>query len=302
VHARATGSCALAKAHARAHAWLRGDGARFDADVAWARACEGAGELPTTVVSTTVVRPRPDDEVDDLLSVLPADPLRVRARLSSLVAERPTDVAVRLAAIEAAAPAERATVVGAAVTALPKEPWIQLAAVRDPMTAQAFVQAVDGTLEAKIPRATAPILARAVDGAEGATLGVVAERLIGVCAIGAKDACLRGDDARALPRATFLLRTTSVLLKSGPLLSNADLVDPRVRLDVVLALVAAKQVPLATNVASPLRGAWAGPEASLARAAIAAAMKNCALAKSEGEKAKDLTDYADVLATVAKCG
>lgn len=300
VHARAAGSCANAKAHARAWGWLSGEGVRLDEDVAWARACEAK---PSTAVPTTVVPPAPSDDVADAIAIAAADPLRARARVQSILAVRPDDVAAHLAAIELALPADRAKVAERAASAIPAEPWIQLARVVTSASSDgaALVKALAGTIEAKVPRATAPILARAVL-APRAPDADLAEALVRACGASTTGACLDLAREPALARATATLRTSrpAVLASVGPRLSNVDLTS-RTRLDVVLALLSQKDVGKAQQLAGPSRGAWSGPESRLAQAVIAAAQKKCLEARAHAAYASDLKEYADVLARIDAC-
>lgn len=284
VRARTSGSCGEARAHARAHAWLQSEGLRLDDDVAWARACEGA-KVPATVIA-----PAPSDDVADLRAVAEADPLRARARLDVIVKERPDDVSAWLAAIEVAPAYARAGVAARAAAALPDEPWIRLAEIEvtgSAAAAQALATKVlPATVEAAIPRAIAPLAARAMLlERPDAAWDDVAERLVTSCAAGLPTACLDGERAPALGRATARLRKSrpKVLATRGVALSPADLTVPRVRLDVVLALAAAGDAPKAALFAKPLAGA----EASVAKAA---------LGKCDAGASPLATDYADVLA------
>jgi len=305
VLARTTGSCADARAHARAHAWLSADGMRLDDDVAWARGCESSE--PTR---PSVIMPVPSDEVADMRAMAGADPLHARARIDAILEAHPDDVAAWLAAIDLAASYERPKLATRAAAALPNEPWIRLAEITSTTgaaqatIARAFATKVlPGTVESGMGRAIAPLAARALLAAssEDAAWDDVAESLVGSCAIGAASACLGGEHAPALGRATARLRKSrsKSLAARGIALSAADLAVPHVRLDVVLALVTSGD----TTKASIFAGGLPSTEASLAKAAIAASTNKCPVAAEARKGASALaTDYADAFATIdAKC-
>ncbi|MBI2389105.1 MAG: hypothetical protein HYV09_05770 [Deltaproteobacteria bacterium] len=298
VRARTSGSCSEAKAHARAHGWLPAEGLRLDDDVSWASTCEG-GKVPATVIA-----PVPSDEIADLRAVAEADPLRASARLDVIVKERPDDVSAWLAAIDLAPAYARASVAARAGAALPDEPWIRLAelsATGGAAVAQALAAKVlPATVEASIPRAIAPLAARAMllekPLEKEPAWDDVAERLVTSCAAALPTACLDAERAPALGRATARLRKsrTKVLATKGVALSPADLAVPRVRLDVVVALAATGDKKAAI-FAAPLGGA----EAAVARVAIAAANGKC---DADARKSASALagDYADVLDTACK--
>lgn len=305
VVARLSGSCADARAHARAHAWLSAEGMRLDDDVTWAKSCEPSGKERATVIA-----PVPSEEVADMRAIAETDPLHARARLDGIVKAHPDDVAAWLAVIDLAAPYDRARIAALAASALPNEPWIRLAQIAtssgaaQATAARAFATKVlPDTIESSAPRATASLAARALLAAtsDDAAWDDVAESLVGSCSIGASSACLDGERAPALGRATARLRKSrsKVLATRGIALSEADLAIPRVRLDVVLAVSALGDTAKASLFAASLAGA----EAALAKSAIAAASGKCPLATESKKAAASLaTDYADAFAKIdGKC-
>lgn len=303
VLARASGACADAHAHARAHAWLSSEGLRLDDDVAWARAC-----TPTGPVRATIVAPVASEEVADLRALAEAEPLRARALLEAWTKAHPSDPAAWLASIDVAATYDRQKVVARATAALPNEPWVRFAELglatgaALPPLARAFTTTVlPATIEASASRALAPLTARVL--LLGTTADPawddVAESLVRACAVGAASPCLDAERAAALPRATDRLRRTrwKFLAARGIALSGPDLAQARTRLDVVLALVALGDLQKAGLFAAPL----AGPEGALARTSIAAASNKCPTAKEFRKGTTALsTDYADALASVDK--
>lgn len=299
VLARVNGSCADAKAHARAHAWLSAEGMRLDDDVAWARACESTGKIKATVVA-----PIASDEVADMRAIADADPLHARARLDAITKAHPDDVAAWLAFMELAAPYDRAKVAAAAVAALPNEPWIALADLPNhPASARDFgVKVLGGVIESGLPRAIAPIAAKAMlVASDDPGLDDVAEALVLSCANDGTSACLEGDRAPALGRATFRMRKSRAKLFAvkGVALSQPDLALPRVRLDLSLSLVVLGDNTKAAIFANTL----SAPESALVKAFSAASSGKCVVVPEARKNAQPLAnDYADVFAAIdGKC-
>ncbi|MGZ3475957.1 MAG: hypothetical protein ACXWUG_18350, partial [Polyangiales bacterium] len=300
VHARSTGNCAAAIAHARAHAWLDPEGLRLDDDVTWARSCGTPADVPASVV-----RPVPDLEIADLMAVAETDPTRARARAATLAKDRPSDVTAAIAWIELAAPGERSSVAAAAIARMPREPWLLATALRHlPSRAEAAkklaVELVPQTVEGTT-RAAGELLAFAVTAEP--TVPELDELLMRACfASPAQGPCVVAKLAPSLGKAAHALRASrpASVAKLGPTLSNADLRDVSLRLDVVLALVAQKKLLEARVIASSTRGPFEGPEASLAQASIAAASGDCKSAKALFSSANVDASFADDLASVKK--
>jgi hypothetical protein len=300
VHARFTGKCAAAHAHARAHAWLEAEGLRLDDDVAWASACGPATEVPASVV-----RPVPDRELADVVAVAETDPVHARARAATLAKERPDDVAAAIAWIELAPAADRAVLATAALQRMPREPWLVATALpylpaRAEWAKKLAVELVPRTIEGT-SRAAGELLAVAV--ASEPTAPDLDELLLRACfASPAQGPCVVARLGPSLGKAAHALRASrrASLARLGPTLADADLRDVSLRLDVVLALVSEKKLAEARVVASPARGPFEGPEAALARAAIAAATGDCKSAKSLFSSANVDASFADDLASVKK--
>lgn len=300
VHARVTGDCATAKAHARAHAWLAGEGLTLGDDVEWARGCAGDPGAPLVA---TVVRPEPELDVADAIAVAQADPARARGRLEALRKERPNDVTIALAAIEVASVGDRARVTKEAIAAFPREPWVRVAGFASgERDANALLNDVlPKSVEGSQPRARAIVIAAALLAEGEADDEPLDEALLRACAAPGRAPCLQAKEASALPRAVHALRTKNgkLVAQLGPLLD--ELHDPSMRLDVVLACVDASALPMARMMSGPARGPFPAPEGDLARAAIAAADKNCAPAKGFLAGAKSIESvWPDVFARIAK--
>jgi hypothetical protein len=269
---------------------------RFDDDAAWARGCTGAvGTTPS------LVSPTPDDAVEDAVAVANVDPGRGRAMLAARLEAAPDDVAARVASIALARPDERLATANAAVARAPNAPALRLA--RFPwLGANAQVDEVHvlvwSVLPATIevegdPRAMAAFLAKLLgDAPSEAEPGIraVAEATVHACSRAAAGSC--GLSSGVLRSAVRLLRRarTASLAKDAPRLSDEDLRDAPVRLELVLALLDLGAVREADALASPRRGRWEGPEASLALASIEAAQGKCGEARSRLPRTRGVDD------------
>jgi hypothetical protein len=300
VHARFSGKCAAASAHARAHEWLDAEGLRLDDDAAWARQCGAATGVPTSVV-----RPRPDLEIADAIAVAETDPSRARARVATIAKERPDDVAAAIAWLELALPPDRPAIAAQVVQRMPREPWLLATALpylasRAQETKRLATEVVPATIEG-VSRAAGEVLAAAV--AADATVPELDELLLRACfAAPSQGPCVVAKLSPSLAKAAHALRPVrrASLAKLGPTLADADLRDTSLRLDVVLALVGEKKLAEARMLASPARGPFEGPESALARASIAAASGDCKSAKALFSSANVDASFADDLASTKK--
>jgi len=311
VDAKLAGKCGLARTYARIHASLPRDSLpRFDEDVTWAASCAGGEESPS------LIAPASTSAIDDALGLAIVDPLRGRAMLQKLVDDAPLSVPARLALIKGAMPSDRLALLDAALSKMPNDPTLRLARFdllagpkRGEEAAFLAKEVVPKTIEVlDDPRAAAPVLAHMLDAlqeneATPEARADLAEATVKACVaplLGS--ACVPPKDD-SLAHATAILRKTraAALAKSGPTLSNADLADARVRLDVVLSLVASNKSLEAEYVAGPKRGAWEGAENALAYAAILSSGKKCDLARARLAQHPDLaTKYGDEVAVVKK--
>lgn len=299
-------SCPEKKAHARAHSYLGEAAMRLDDDVlAVLHACVDATSR------TTMVPVKESADVADAIAIV--DPPRKRARVLAIAKARPDDVS---AAAWAMVIADHTP-----PTSMENEPTIQDALlVRNTATsmgkpsaarARAYVKALQGTVEAEIPRAIAPRIAQTLELARMLTVDTkpgweeVATALLKDCAAGLAGPCLTSEsEAPILRRATELLRGLRpfVLAAHGAKLSKADFADPRVRLDVIFGLVTwDKQLQRANLLRGPGYGAFPNPEGALANALVSAAVSNCAVARGLLKEASPLSaEYADAWAWIEK--
>ena len=291
VWAKATGKCGAARAYARAHDATASDAyPRFDDDVTWARDCTG-GEIVATLT-----KPMPSDAVDDAIAVAKVDPLRARGVLQSIVDSHDDDVAARLALASLLPPSESLSVLDAGLKKSPSEPALHFGRLERLVGAP---RANEGAEIAKVilpstievfddPRAAVPVLSelvmRAPDDKESTSANAtIAAAFLRACAGAPKnDACMN-DKGATVARAAHLLRTSDAasLAANGPSLCDADLAQPKVRLEVIIALLDTKQIAKAEAIASPKRGKWEVPETGLAEALIASEKQKCEVAKSK---------------------
>ncbi|GAC1352173.1 MAG: hypothetical protein NVSMB1_12410 [Polyangiales bacterium] len=319
VQARLDGQCGVARAHARAHDALPKELLpRLDADLRWARDCQGGEWIETRSW------PASNHRIDELVSLLIVDPLRARASLLKMLDANPDDRAARLALVSASPPYQRRAILDDGLRVAPSSLALHLSlfglvgglervrearqivatvlpstieVINDPRAAASTTSSLFATLS------TDPETDSGAAGEEGRV--VVAEALVRAC--GGEidgDACLEKNDG-SLANAVSLLRRKrpSALATDGPRLTNADLNNPRLRLDVVHALLAADQRSKAENLAFNARLRWEGPEAVIAQAASLAAGKKCELARARLAQRPNLATlyHDDVTALKAKC-
>ncbi|MFI5302799.1 MAG: hypothetical protein ACHREM_32315, partial [Polyangiales bacterium] len=310
VEAKANGSCALARSYARAYALLPRDSIpRLDEDVAWAGECPGGDELPSLLPPTEA------PAIEDARGVAAVDRTRGRSMLAKWLTAHPDDAGAHLALAAFVAPDEVVSTIDRALEKAPTSLALHLrrfealegGAARDLEGKQIVTSLLPSMLEVKDDgRAAAHVLARmllAWGSAASSPFGEsLSAALISTCASSvAASSCLDRPQAEAFVVATSMLRerNAELLGKLAPLLANADL-QPRARLEVVLALVATKKLAIAATIAGATRGAWDGAEASLARAVVAAASKDCATAKKQLAKVSGLPiGYDPTIASVS---
>jgi hypothetical protein len=287
VEARAAGRCAEARAHADAHDQSATNALpRFDDDAAWARACAGAGPRVLSLAPPLV-----SETVEDALAVGAVDPLRGRAMIAAWLEIAPDDEAAQLASLTLARADERRGLLDAALARRPDSPALR--AARYPLLPKAaradevralVTVVLPKTLEARADaRAASAFLATllgdaAADDDPGAR--ALAEAIVHGCAAkGAIGSC--GGRPTSLRTAVRLLRRAraSSLVADGPALTDDDLRDAPLRLDLVLALLDQGAVREAKGLASDRRGRWSGPEQVLAEASLEAAKGKCSDAR-----------------------
>jgi hypothetical protein len=104
----------------------------------------------------------------------------------------------------------------------------------------------------------------------------LAEAIVHACATSpAVGPC--GTPTRALQTSMRLLRRARAIsvVKDAPRLSDEDLADAPLRLEIVLSLLDRGAVNEAAAIASDKRGRWDGPESSLGKASVDAAQGRC---------------------------
>lgn len=295
-------SCADRLAHARAHKSFGEAALRLDDDVDWARSkCTG------TVARTSLFAPHDPADVADAKGIV--DPPVRRSRTLALVKLRPDDVAAAAwAALVAdyyppasllSDPAVQESLWDRSLAATTGKP--SLARTR------AYVDALRATVEADVPRATAELIASILERARIMTVDSrpgweeIAAFVVQDCAARLPGKCLKTE---SLAHSTELLRSPRpfVLATHGMKLSKEDFADPRVRLDVIFALVLwEKHLKEAILLRGSSYGPFTGPEASLASALIAATAGNCVAARVLQKEAAALNaEYADADAYLAK--
>ncbi|MEO7094107.1 MAG: hypothetical protein ABI175_12710, partial [Polyangiales bacterium] len=262
---------------------------RFDDDVAWARGCEG-GELVATLA-----RPPRGEVLDDLDAVSKLDPVRGRALLQAYVDGHGDDPAGRLVLVGLLPAGEAVAVLDAGLKTTPGEPSLHFARLDRLVGVPRANEAADiarvvlpSTIEVfDDPRAAVPtlvsLLARSPqspDGDPGAA--PLAGALLHACAGPPNAPACLPDKGAALSDAAHRLRASDPpsLALNGPALANADLV-PKLRLDVVIALVDQKQIAKAQVVASSKRGTWDVVESGVADALIASTGGKCEVARTK---------------------
>lgn len=287
VEARLAGRCAEARAHAEAHDAAASNGLpRFDDDLAWARACSPSGPKVPSVVPSVA-----SDAVEDAVAVGAIDPLRGRAMLSARLDAAPDDEAAILASIALARPDERLALANAAIARLPELPGLRAARFallpkgsRADEVRALVVTVLPKTIEVRgDPRAAAAFLARLLGEApadDDPAARPLSEAIVHACAAkGATGRC--GVRPAALRVAARVLRRgrAATLATDAPALTDDDLRDAPLRLDLVLALLDLGAVRDARALASERRGRWSGAEQTLAEASLEAVDGKCSDAR-----------------------
>jgi hypothetical protein len=290
VGARVSKKCGAARAYARAHSVIpEGTYPRFDDDVAWARGCEG-GELVATLA-----RPKANDTLDDLDAMSKTDPVRGRALLQAYVDGHTDDPAARLVLVPLLPVGEAVSILDAGLKLVPGEPSLHFAKldrlVGAPRAAEA-AEIAKVVLPSAIevfddPRAAVPVIVELfahTPKSEGndAAVAPLATALLRACAAKPDAPACLPDKGATLADAGHRLRTTDPpgLALNGLALADVDLV-PKLRLDVVIALVDGKQITKAQLLASPKRGKWDVVESGVAEAIIASAAGKCEVARTK---------------------
>lgn len=297
--------CAARLGHARAHAALPDAALRLDDDVAWVRS-----KCPGTPARASYAAPRDPPDVADVRGIV--DPPARRLRTLALVKARPDDIAAAAWAALVADYFPPTNVIGdpAVQEALFDRSLAQATGKPSLARARAYVDSLRATVEADIPRATAEMIATVLERARIMTVDTrpgweeIAAFVVKDCAAGLPGKCLKTE---SLAHSTELLRSPRpfVLATVGMKLSKEDLADPRVRLDVIFALLVwEKHMKEAMLLRGPAYGPFVGPDGALASALIAATAGNCAAARALQKDATALTtDYPDAFAHIAKsCG
>ncbi len=298
--------CGARLGHARAYSAMPAAALRLDDDVEWARSkCAG------TAARSSLIAPRDPADVADAKGIV--DPPAQRLRTLAIVKKRPDDIA---AAAWAALVADYFPPAGVAGDPAVQEAlWFRsLAASGKPSfpRAKAYVDAMRASVEADFPRKLAFPVALILEQARLMTVDSkhgweeIAAVVVQDCGAGLAGACLPTEAAR-LSHATDLVRSPRpfVLATHGPKFSKADFADARVRLDVIVALITwQKNVKQATALRGPGYGPFAGPEAALASAMLAAVVGNCVPARAMLKEAGPLEpEYGDAWAFIKKtCG
>ncbi len=301
VLARVEGRCGDAMTYADgARAAAFGIYPRLEDDGAWAGACSDK-----SAATPSLLPPIVSPTLGDLTAVAGVDSLRGRSLLYAYVDAHPHDLAARIALAGVSSSVDALSTLDKALGEAPAVPALRIERLlRSPPDVQAaqaekVLDSLRKTREGKDdPRAVAPVLVVLFErlstspASRDAAL-ILARGLVESCvAPAAAERCL--PDAQAASDAIALLREKdpSALAYYGPSLADADLAAVDVRLAIVGALVAKKEVAKAEAVAAPKRGAWTAVTAKIASALVAAGKGTCNAAKARIEEASKLPKYA----------